>query len=426
MRNNEEHRNIIIGCVADDFTGASDIASFFAQGGLKVVMVNGLPDQNYQLTTDTQVLVIALKTRSVDPNDAVDQSLEAVRWLKQNGCERYFFKYCSTFDSTPQGNIGPVIDSLLEEFNLRHTIISPALPVNGRTVKNGELFVNGVPLDESPMKNHPITPMWNSRIAKLMQEQGKYETVVIDEDVLSDIELLNKTVNSYLDRDNFSKYYFVPDYFKNEHAKMIVEGFGDLSLLTGSSGLAFEIARRYSDTAYKHKKTQIAYVKDKGVIISGSCSTATKKQIQDYISRGGSSIKIDPVKLLSDEESIEKIYLKIIQNQGENILVYSCDDGHLSKDSKFNQSELSKVLEETMGELARELISNGFKRIVVAGGETSGAVIKALPFSSFAIGESVSPGVPVLIPEEESTVRLVLKSGNFGDEDFFTKTLALM
>ena len=207
---------------------------------------------------------------------------------------------------------------------------------------------------------------------------------------------------------------------------MIVEGFGGLSLLTGSSGLAFEIARQYSDAEYEQQETKASYANYKGVIISGSCSTATKSQIQDYVAKGGSSIKIDPYKLLSDEELIEKIYLKIIQNQGENILVYSCDDDHLSKDSKFNKSELSNVLEETMGELASKLISNGFKRIIVAGGETSGAVIKALPYSSFAIGESVSPGVPVLIPEEDSTVRLVLKSGNFGDEDFFTKTLDLM
>ena len=226
MKCEENNKELLIGCVADDFTGASDIASFFSIGGLKVLLVNGIPEIDYELSDDIQVIVVALKTRTMELNKAVNESLNAFKWLKDIGSRQLYFKYCSTFDSTKEGNIGPVIDELLEYFNIKYAVISPALPVNGRTVVDGCIYVNGLPLDQSPMKNHPITPMWSASIAELMSLQGKYEVYNLTRDVLGKNKFEIEDFIKDIECDNSSHFYIAPDFYEENHAKELIDIWG--------------------------------------------------------------------------------------------------------------------------------------------------------------------------------------------------------
>ncbi len=423
MKNNSAKNELFIGCVADDFTGASDIASFFSLGGLKVVMFNELPEEDYIPDDNTNVIVIALKIRDINPDSAVDQALKGFRWLQDKGAEQYFFKYCSTFDSTPRGNIGPIIDSLLEEFNAKYTIISPALPINGRTVKNGHLLVNDIPLQESYMKNHPITPMWSSKISELLKEQGKYNAYDISVDDMENEETLLKNLNQY---EKESHFYLIPDYYDISHGALIIKKFGDLKVLTGSSGLAYELGQKFNTEDKNIIKRPVEDKPgDSGIVISGSCSVTTQKQIETFISKGNNALRLYPESLLCGDQTFENIMSFLKQNDDKEILIYSFSENRDDNEGLYDQEEKSKILESTMGRIGIEALRQGINRIIVAGGETSGAVIKRLDYKSFIIGESISPGVPVLIPEEDTGVRLVLKSGNFGDVDFFEKALRI-
>lgn len=412
---------ILIGCVADDFTGAGDAASFLVENGIKTILFNGVPgDEN--LAMDCTAVIIALKTRNIDPKDAVTDTLEAFHWLEEHGAEQFYIKYCSTFDSTPEGNIGPTVDAVMETFGEKYTVLCPSLPVNKRTVRDGRLFVDGLPLDESPMRKHPLNPMWDSHIEKLMESQGKYPTLVIDERILAGTpaEIFAYIEEFGRDKEHF---YVVPDYETDEQGRKIVEVFGKLKLLTGGAGLLTHIAekirmRQNSDM----REVEDTGVPGKGVILSGSCSKATRNQISCF-RENGKSLALYPEKLLSGEMNVEIIWKFIQENAGEEVLIYC--DGHIQEGSvsKEEQERNSRILEKTIAEISKKVYDNGYTRIVVAGGETSGAVVLALGFEAFLIGKSIAPGVPVMIPLQKSDMRLVLKSGNFGQDDFFRRAL---
>ncbi len=428
-RHTTEHP-LLLGCVADDFTGASDMASFLAAGGLKTLLTDGIPDEEHVLEEAPQAIVIALKSRTAETQKAVKNAREGFAWLKQHGAKQLYFKYCSTFDSTKEGNIGPVIDAVLEEYRLPYTIVCPALPINGRVVFNGYLFVNHVPLHESPMKAHPLTPMWDSHVGRLLSEQGKYESYHVmyqsleagKENVLEDIETFTALSQK-------TPFYVVVDFFREEHATDIVNVFGDFPFLTGGSGLATSLAAHHTQHKHFHHPLQwdenvTSGPTHGGLILAGSCSVATQQQVAAFIEHGGTALKIEPVELLHGEQTKEGILDFISTHNEEDVLVYSSDTReNVLKSQEAGREAISKLLEETMAYLASETEKHGRERIIVAGGETSGAVIKALGFRSYWIGESVTPGVPLMVPVVKKQVRLVLKSGNFGQPDFFEKAL---
>ena len=422
----------ILGCIADDFTGASDAASFLAKQGVKTVLYNGIPEKSSEKTSkrisekfagkkgelaDVQAIVIALKTRTMETKKAVAQSLEAVEWLKEHGAGQIYVKYCSTFDSTKEGNIGPIMDALLEKYQVPYSILCPALPVNGRTVENGKLYVNGVPLDESPMKNHPLTPMWDSEIKNLMEAQSKYSCL----NVYDIGEKEQNKVQEYSKKENH--FYVIPDYKETEDAKKIVEVFGDLPILSGGSGLLEELAFKYASTSASETNPQ--KTKGKALLLAGSCSVATRGQIAYMKQKGIPMKKMDPLKLLNGTQTEEELWNFIESNDSE-VLIYSSDNPENVKEvQKAGKEEAAQILERTTANLAKRAVENGITRIIVAGGETSGAVTKALGYYSYGIGESVAPGVPIMIPKENENIRLVLKSGNFGNEDFMEKALKM-
>lgn len=419
-----EESELLLGCVADDFTGASDAASFLQKQGIRTLLYNGVPNLNTTIDKEFNAVVIALKTRTDKRNKAVVESIEALDWLINKGVKQLYIKYCSTFDSTKEGNIGPIIDAALEKYNVAYTILCPALPVNKRTVTDGCLYVDGIPLNESYMKNHPLTPMWDCDIAKLMEPQGRYSSLKINYKMLDlPISELVEIIKEFgKDKDHF---YIIPDYMNEEHAAKIVKVFGHNKILTGGSGILTQLGKKlYSNLKYiEDKKDEIQGVFGSGLILAGSCSRATLDQINYYQHKNGISLKIDPIKLLNKEENIDDIW-NFIKNANGDVLIYSSDNIHQVKESqKYGKELISNLLESTMAELSKRAIGNGIKRIIVAGGETSGAVTMSLGYNSFIIGKSVAPGVPVMVPLNDLGVRLVLKSGNFGQEDFFIRAL---
>lgn len=412
-----------IGCVADDFTGAGDAASFLVKGGMRTVLIAGIPKQDINLE-DCEAVVIALKTRTQETQSAIEESLVACEWLKNHGAKQLFFKYCSTFDSTPHGNIGPIADTIMERFNIPYTILCPALPINGRIVNNGILYVNGIPLAESHMKNHPLTPMWDSDIAKLMEPQSKYSCIKLSRKELyyKSIDKINAFLKQY--STSHTHFYLIPDYIENGDAARIVSLFGNLRLLTGGSGLMEDLASSYCQNRSKNEISYSSKVKGNAVILAGSCSKATLDQIKYYQQRGADSYKLIPEELKNVGIKPAMDFLKGHKNKP--VLLYSSASPEETKEERSNPkvwNENAVLLENVTAELAESAVKLGFTRIIIAGGETSGAVTRRLGYQSFWIGESIAPGVPIMIPISHPEIRLVLKSGNFGQEDFFKRAL---
>lgn len=405
---------IILGCIADDFTGGGDAASFLEMAGMDTMLFNGIPSD--KLSHVPQAAVIALKTRSVSKEEAVEQTRKAAEWLLNQGAKQIYLKYCSTFDSTKEGNIGPVADALMDRLQLPYTLLCPSLPVNGRTVKDGKLFVNGIPLDQSPMKEHPLNPMWDSRIAELMKPQSNYPVYTI------------KNTNSFDIKDykHDEHFYLVPDFYNDEQADEIVKKFGSLPLLTGGSGLLKALGKMYV-CKYGQKKVEKKVEKgsEKVIILAGSCSKMTLDQIKNYQETGGIAFQISPEKLIKDSHKLMEDVKKFLEeNTNENVLIYSSANPEERKSKPGLHIE--EKIEKFMSDIAEYATEHGRNHLIVAGGETSGAIAKRLNYSVYHIGEIVSPGVPVMIPENGINRKVVYKSGNFGTVDFFTKAIRIM
>ncbi len=413
--------NIILGIVADDFSGASDAASFLVQQGIKTYLFNGTPAEERFDTDETIAVVIALKTRTEETKLAVEQSLKAFSWLKKNGASQLYVKYCSTFDSTKEGNIGPIIDAVLEKYDIPYTVLAPALPINGRVVKDGHLIVNGAPLNETHMRFHPLTPMWESDLAKLIEPQGKYPSLKLNHEILEmENEIILKIVEDFA--QEHERFYIIPDYIEEKHAEKIIELFGDLLLLTGGSGLMTGLGKKYNKEINRVSEKLISSTKGKAIILAGSCSQATLDQIDAFKDSDGKSIKIKPIDLGNGTQTKEKIWNEVQASEVDTILVYSSDKSENVKEAQaVGIEKVSQLLEQTTAYLATKAVENGYNRIIVAGGETSGAVTKILGYDSYQIGDSIAPGVPIMIPLKNKDLRLVLKSGNFGQKDFFLR-----
>lgn len=406
----------LIGCIADDFTGAADVCSFLVESGASCVLVNDIPKHIPKL--EVEVVVIALKIRTVSKEKALSKVKDAIDFFEKIGVTKIYDKYCSTFDSTSEGNIGPVLDYLIDRYNQKYSIISPALPDNNREVFNGYLFADGVLLNEGSMANHPLTPMKDAKLSRLMDAQSKYKSYSLNYKIIEKgKDSINFFVNN-IDKDN--KFYIISDYFKNIHGENIIESFGNLKILSGSSVLIRDWYK-YLFKNKENKKVEI-YEKNSGksILFSGSLSNQTQKQIKNFIDNNGYAIEVKAKYI--NEEYIKKIK-NIILNSNENILFFSTRDENISTEElKINANKL----EEFFSKIAVFAYENDIKKIVVAGGETSGAIIKSLPFEFYKSTALVDSGVPVLRPLENTKFQIILKSGNFGQEDFFNRSIEIM
>ena len=414
---------MLVGCVADDFTGASDAASFLSVNGARCLLFNEVPDTGYTLPDGYDAVVVALKTRSTRPDTAIGQMKAAFRWLSDQGAKKLYFKYCSTFDSTRDGNIGPVLDSLLETYDLRYTTLCPALPVNKRTVYGGRLYVDGIPLEKSHMKNHPLNPMWDSYIPNLMRPQSSYPSYVLG---ISDLNSGNEAVKCFVDDllEKEKRFYLALDCLEPEHSVKLASLFADLPLNSGGSSFLGDIFHVLKPSGNLHVRS--SKFRGKGLILSGSCSQATLRQVSYFQKHGGISFMLEPNGLLNGTLSLDEIW-SFIEAHSTDVMVYSSQEyPEVKKNQEIGGSKTSEILEEAMAALGKRAAAAGIKNIVVAGGETSGAVTRALNCTAYEIGANIDHGVPILLPLGLSGMQLVLKSGNFGGENFFVKALAVM
>lgn len=408
-----------LGVIADDFTGATDIAGFLVANGLRTVQLNGVPDAGLQVEADA--VVVSLKTRSCPPEQAVSESLAALKWLQARNCPQFFFKYCSTFDSTPRGNIGPVTDALLDALGEDFTVICPVLPVNGRTIYNGYLFVNGIPLHESGMRHHPVTPMTDSNIMRVMEAQSRGKAGNVPSSVMDQGPEAVRAALAALKAEGVR--YAVLDALNDAHLEVMGQAVADMKLVTGGSGLADGMARAWTDLRGDAAAAAAAGkpVKGRAIVLSGSCSQMTNAQVAAY-REAAPSLAVEVGRCISDPSYADELaaWAEAQPRDGLAPLVYATTPPDRLKElqSRFGAAEASEAVERTFGALAKRLEKAGFEQFIVAGGETSGIVTQSLGITGFAIGPQIAPGVP-WVRAVGKNLSLALKSGNFGQERFF-------
>lgn len=412
---------MLLGVIADDFTGATDIAGFLVENGMRTIQVNGTPSEDMKINADA--VVVSLKSRSCATQQAIIDSVKALKWLQSQGCQQFYFKYCSTFDSTAQGNIGPVTDALLDQLNEDFTVVCPSLPVNGRTVFNGHLFVLGQLLSESGMRNHPVTPMKNSNIVQLMDAQSRGETGLINYQIIE--QGPDNIIKGFKALKAQGKRYAVVDAFNSQHIDNIGKSINGLKLITGGSGLASGIAKNWKSHLQDQTEAKKAGYPSKAptVIFSGSCSLTTNKQVSHY-KKKAPHLAINVEHCLNKNNYSQEVCDWVLSQTQSTLapLVYATADpqGLKKIQLKYGAEASSQAIENFFKQLAIKLKEKGVCNFIVAGGETSGVVTQSLQVDCFHIGPQIAPGVP-WIKAVNHPLSLALKSGNFGDETFFTK-----
>lgn len=410
-----------LGVIADDFTGASDIANTLAKGGLSTIQFLGLQDAD--APAGCEAGVVALKTRSIPAVDAVAQSKQALDWLKRQGCRQFVFKYCSTFDSTPDGNIGPVGEMLARELGVYGVLACPAFPTTGRTVYQGHLFVGDRLLNESGLENHPLNPMTDADIRRWLARQSRDPVGLVPWSIVRQGSAgLRKALDEAAAR---KERLVIVDAVSDDDLLTIGEACADVPLLTGGSGIALGLPRNFIRRGLASGKgSAFRGAEGPEAILAGSCSRATIEQIEVH-RRDHPALPIGVDDVMSGAIGPGDLVEFVRENAGRAPLVFSSDrpDRVREVQDRFGREKVAHKLDALFAETARELVAGGVSRLVVAGGETSGAVVSALKLKALSIGPEIDPGVPALGSTEGSPLALALKSGNFGARDFFDKAL---
>lgn len=411
----------ILGVIADDFTGATDIAGMLVKNGMRTIQTIGVPAEG-AIPEDVDAVVVALKTRSIAAEAAVAQSLAALDALQAAGCVRFFFKYCSTFDSTDAGNIGPVGDALLDALKARQAIYCPAFPENGRTIFFGHLFVGDLLLSDSHMRHHPLTPMTDASLVRVLARQTPHKVGLVP---LKQVQAGSACLRAALDKlaaDGVR--HVVVDAVADTDLGIIGEGIGDDALVTGGSGVALGLPaayRRRGLLAHKAGADALPKIEGAAAVLAGSCSAATLGQIAAF---KGAHLALDTDAICRGENVAAKALDWAKGKLGNGPVLLSASDkpdAVKALQAKYGIEASSQAIEKTMAALARGLVASGVGRLVVAGGETSGAVVGALDVTALRIGPEIDPGVPWTASVAQKPLLLALKSGNFGAPDFFTK-----
>ncbi|HYH19109.1 MAG TPA: 3-oxo-tetronate kinase [Azospirillum sp.] len=418
---------VLLGCVADDVTGASDLANTLAKAGLHTVQAIGI-DGLAQVSDDAEAIVVALKSRSIEPAEAVRQSVEAWRRLKALGARQCYFKYCSTFDSTERGNIGPVTDALLAETGSAFTVACPTFPENGRTVYQGHLFVWSQPLHESPLKDHPLNPMRDANLVRVLQAQSRAKVGLVDWQTVTQGPDAVRAAFGVLQRAGVGA--AVVDALTLGDLAAIGAACADLPLVTGASGLAAGLAANVirAGLADGRNATTLPAVAGPAVLLAGSCSPATLAQVE-AAGRRYPVLRLDVDALLAGTDVVPDLVAAARGHLGTTpVLVASSapPDAVRTVQDRFGREDAGRTVEQAFARLAAALAQAGARRFVVAGGETSGAVVEALGVKALRIGAEIAPGVPATVSLGAVPLALALKSGNFGGEDFFHDALESM
>ena len=413
----------ILGCIADDFTGATDLAGLLARSGVHVSLRLGVPEAPPSDTAPFEV--IALKCRTAPVAEAVAECRAALTWLQAAGASRFFWKYCSTFDSTAEGNIGPVAEALMDDLGADQTIYCPAFPENGRSIFMGNLFVGQQPLAESPMKDHPLTPMRDSNLTRLLEPQVARPVGLADRLTVARGATSLRTRLAALKDEGVA--HVVVDAVANDDLAIIAKSCRDMTLLTGGSAVAMPLPDLYREEGLLPADAPSLDRPDLpagAVVLSGSCSAMTNQQVAAF--DDGPSLRLDPLALAENGHGAALEWLQA-QPAGSTPMIYATADPQdvRAAQDKLGAARAGELVEAALADLAGAAFAAGRRRFVIAGGETSGAVAKALGLSRLDIGAEIAPGVPwTFTTIDDEPIAITLKSGNFGGRDFFATALA--
>lgn len=412
---------LLLGAVADDFTGATDLASMLTRGGMRTVLKLGAPAPG-ESVPEAEAVVVALKSRTAPVAEAVADSLVAWRWAAARGARQCYFKYCSTFDSTPLGNIGPVAEALMAATGAKQTVYCPAFPENGRTIYQGKLFVFGQLLSESGVRNHPLTPMTDADLCRVLGAQlspgakvGLVPYAVIEQGAAAIIARLGA-----LAADGVA--HVVIDALTNAHLAALGQACADMALVTAGSGLGLALPANFAAEGLLAGGAPDALHRIGGpvLLLSGSCSAATNAQVTRWRADGGALLPLDPLALADGQQSAAAALDWARAQPGPALIAATQPPESVrAAQERLGRARAAALVEETLAAIATGARARGIRRFVIAGGETSGAVAQALGAERLAIGPSIAPGVPWCATLDAEPIALALKSGNFGAETFF-------
>ncbi len=414
----------ILGCIADDFTGATDLATMLVQNGMRTVQVVFVPGPN-DPAPEADALIVALKSRTARVAEAVADSRAALAWLRRAGCTQFFFKYCSTFDSTDDGNIGPVADALLEDLGAGFALACPAFPANGRSVYQGHLFVGAQLLNESGMQDHPLTPMTDPNLVRVLSRQTDGTVgLVAYPTVVQGAQAVRKAMIGLKEQ---GRRYAIIDAVTNDDLVAIGEAAANHPLITGGSGIAMGLPENFRRAGLLPIRTDagtLPEVDGHAAVLAGSCSRATLFQIAKARDQMP-TLELDPLSTPDSGALAAEALAWITGKLGPTPILIAASappDKVAALQARLGRAEAGAMIEAAMAEIAEALVARGVRRLIVAGGETAGAVVQRLGISHLRIGAAIDPGVPWTYAEGSGpALRLALKSGNFGAPDFFTR-----
>ena len=417
---------VLLGAVADDFTGATDLCNTLVKGGMRTVQAIGTPPEGLEIP-EADAVVVALKSRTCPPEEAVGLSLEALAWLRQAGARLVLFKYCSTFDSTDRGNIGPVAHALLQALGADFTIACPAFPETGRTIYRGHLFIGDALLSDTHMRDHPLTPMRDSNLVRLLARQTPAKVGLVRWDAIARGAEAVREAFAGLRAEGCR--YAITDALEDEHLRTLGHACADLALVTGGSGIALGLPDNFRAAGLLEAGAApdaVPRVEGLAAVVSGSCSATTRAQVAAMAARHP-ALKLDP--LGDPDEQVRGALAWAGERLGRGpVLVYAtaAPEEVRAAQERLGTEVAAARVEAMLAGVAKGLVERGVRRLVVAGGESSGAVVQALGVRALRIGPQIDPGVPGTVTVGERPLALALKSGNFGGEDFFTKALEAM
>jgi len=421
---------ILLGCIADDFTGATDLANNLVRAGMRVVQTIGVPEAPLAADAAADAVVVALKSRTIAADQAVAQSLAALRWLRAQGARQIYFKYCSTFDSTPAGNIGPVTEALMQALDCDFTIATPAFPDNGRTVFKGYLFVGDQLLSESGMRQHPLTPMTDANLVRVLQAQTRRRVGLIEQRTLAAGSDAIRARIADLRAEGVG--IAIVDAVSNDDLWRLGPALAELPLVTAGSGVAIALPANLG-LAPAAQAAALPAASGLQAVLAGSCSQATQAQVAQFIACGHPALALDPLRMAAGDAVVRQA-LDWAQGRlaaDAPLLVYSTAEPAAVQaiQQRLGVARAGELVEQTLAAIARGLVGLGVRQLVVAGGETSGACVQALGVAQLRIGAQIDPGVPwchAASPLAPQGLHIALKSGNFGGEDFFTRAFAVL
>jgi len=419
--------DILLGCIADDFTGATDLANNLVRSGMRAVQTIGVPVGRVQ--ADVDAVVVALKSRTVPKADAIAQSLAALRWLQAHGARQIYFKYCSTFDSTAEGNIGPVTEALQDALGCDFTIATPAFPDNGRTVFRGYLFVGDALLNESGMQDHPLTPMRDANLVRVLQSQCRRRVGLIDYRIVAKGADAIAARIAALKEDGVA--IAVVDAISNDDLMRLGPALRQMPLVTAGSGVAIGLSANFG-LSPSNAASDLPRATGSRAIVSGSCSLATNRQVRAFAASGGASFRVDPRDVAAGRDVVGDALVWAADRLGAApVLVYSTaepDDIRIIQ-QMLGARAAGAATEGALAAIAHGLVDRGVGQLVVAGGETAGACVQELGVEQLRIGPQIDPGVPwchAPVAGRPHGLHLALKSGNFGGDDFFSRAFSIL